>query len=230
MNTRRWILWGVLLCGVGLGTSAWAQSAAKLAQQMKEAKDDKALLAARDALVKMGGDGASALDKTVLADASAPPNVRVNAALGLAKLLEDSNGAFGTPELAKYAGDKNAGVRYVALKALINPAARYAKAQGLLAEAAKDPALPIRQMAVKSIEEQKGNPKLLAEMIVNPKEEREGKDEAERAFEALTPNKFGFTTAMKRDPANPKSTVPVPDPDKEKEAIAKYEGWLKENK
>ena len=230
MNTRRWILWGVLLCGVGLGTSAWAQSAAKLAQQMKEAKDDKALLAARDALVKMGGDGATALDKTVLADASAPANVRVNAALGLAKLLEDSNGAFGTPELAKYTGDKNAGVRYVALKALINPTARYAKAQSVLADAAKDAALPIRQMAIKAIEEQKGNPRLLAEMIVNPKEERDVKEEAERAFEAITGKNFGFTIAMKRDPANPKSTVPVPDPDKEKAAIAGYEGWLKENK
>jgi hypothetical protein len=205
----------------------WAQSADRLAQDMKSAKDDAALRAARDNLAKMGKEGASALAK-VAGDTSAPPNVRVNAMLGLVKTAEDSGGAFGTAELAKYTQDSNPAVRYLALRGLISPATRYDKASGLLAEAIKDKAVSIREMAIKYIGERRDNPRLLAEMIVSPENDREVKGQAEKVFKDLKGMDFGYTVAMKRDPSNTKSTTPVPDPEKEKAAIAKYEGWLKE--
>ena len=229
MSTRRWFVLGVLLCGVGFCASVWAQSADKLAQDMKSAKDDAALRAARDNLAKMGKEGASALAK-VAGDTSAPPNVRVNAMLGLVKTAEDSGGAFGTAELAGYTQDSNPAVRYLALKGLIAPATRYDKASGLLAEASRDKAVPIREMAIKCIGERKDNPRLLAEMVVSPENDRGIKEQAEMVFKDLTSRDFEYTKAMKRDPNNLKSTAPVPDPDKEKAAIARYQGWLKENR
>jgi hypothetical protein len=174
----------------------------------------------------MGKEGATALE-SVLADASAPGNVRVNAALGLVKMAEEAGGAFGTAELAKYTGDKNPAVRYLAIKGLVNPASRYANAKSVIAEGIKDPATPIRVMVIKYLAERKENPQALAEVIINPKEDREVKEDAEKAFEGITTFNYGFTIAVKRDPNNPKSTVP--DPDKEQAAIEKYQAWLKKN-
>jgi len=165
---------------------------------------------------------------SVLADTSAAAKVRVNAALGLVKMAEESGGAFGTAELAKYTKDNNGTVRYLALKGLVNPATRYDKAPSLLAEAIKDPAMPIREMAIKYIAERKDNARLLAEDIVNPKEQREVKEQAERVFKEITGEDYRFTEAVKRDPNNPKSAIP--DLDKEKAAMAQYEEWLKKNK
>lgn len=218
MSTRRWFALSVLLCGVGLCASAWAQDVAKL--------DDRGLIAWRDTQVKRGRDGAVELEK-VLRNTSAPGNVRVNAGLGLVKLAEDSGGAFGTAELAKYTEDTSPAVRCLALKGLISPASRYDKASSLLAGAIKDKAVPIREMAIKSIGERKDNPKLLAAMMVSPDNDRDVKEQAEMVFKDLTHEDYGYTVAMKRDPNNMKSTTPVPDPDKEKAAIAKYEAYLK---
>ena len=119
-------------------------------------------------------------------------------------------------------------VSYLALKGLVNPATRYDKAPSLLAEAIKDPAMPIREMAIKYIAERKDNARLLAEDIVNPKEQREVKEQAERVFKEITGEDYRFTEAVKRDPNNPKSAIP--DLDKEKAAMAQYEEWLKKNK
>jgi hypothetical protein len=117
-------------------------------------------------------------------------------------------------------------VRYWALKGLINPACKYAKAGAVMDEALKDPAAPIRVMAIRLATD----PRIPAEAIVNPKEEREVKEQAEGVFKALTGVTFDFEKAVKRDPNPDKPKGTVPDPDKEKAAIEKYADWLKKNK
>jgi len=224
MTRELWFTGAALLSCLSLSASLYAQSAANLAEQMKSAKDEKTVIKLRDDLARMGKEGAAALESVVLADSAAAANVRVSAALALEKMAEDSSGAFGTSELDRHTADKNPGVRYLAFKGLLSPATRYPKASALTAEALKDPSAPIRLMAIRSLAE----PKPLAEVIVNPKEEREVKEQAEEVFKTLTGSSFGLALAVKRDPTNPKGVVA--DPDKEKAVIAKYEEWLKKNR
>ncbi len=213
---RMRVFLAVLAVGVGLCASLSAQT---------YPKDDKALVDERDRLAKTGNKDAAAKLEAWVADKSAPAIVRINGALGLERMSTESGGGVGASEMARYTGDGNPAVRYLAYKTLLSRAANHPKAGALAAEAVKDKDAPIRLLAVKYFAERKENPRALAEVIVKAGEDREVREQAEVAFKEITGQDFGFVTAVKRDPNSPKGVAP--DEEKEKAAVAKYEEWLK---